>query len=265
MSAGTIDGVGSSDQSPGALLDAGTLPPKGRVRAVTAVLGVVAGFGDAVGFLILFGVFTAHMSGNTTHFGVSVAEGEWTDALVRFFPIVMFVVAIGIGTAVVETVRRRGAERERLAPLLVTEVALLVAFMAITHWALDNDRLRPASGTFFILAALLTTSMGLQTAVLRRVGGLTVHTTFISGMLTQVAVGTVTWLFDRRDGNDTPGDPDGAVAHTWLALGVWSCFAVGAICGALAYRAVGEWALVVPAAVLTVLAYLSRSLITPIE
>jgi uncharacterized membrane protein YoaK (UPF0700 family) len=254
--------VGSPDQRAGTLLEAGTLPPRGRVRAVTAVLGVVAGFADAVGFLILFGVFTAHMSGNTTHFGVSVAEGAWTDALVRGFPIVMFVLAIGIGTAVVETVRRRGAERERLAPLLVTEVVLLVAFMGLTHWALDHDRLRPASGMFFVLAALLTTTMGLQTAVLRRVGGLTVHTTFISGMLTQVAVGTVTWFFDRRDGTDRPRDPDGAVAHTWLALGVWSCFAVGAIGGALVHRAVAEWALVVPAIVLTGLAVVSRYLVT---
>jgi uncharacterized membrane protein YoaK (UPF0700 family) len=224
------------------------------VRALTAALGLVAGFSDAVGFLVLFGVFTAHMSGNTTHFGVSLAEGEWTDALVRFFPIPMFVVAIALGTVAVEVAHRRGATRARLVPLLLAEAGCLTLFMVLAAWVLDTDRLRPANGWFFVLTASLTLAMGAQTAVLRRVGGLTVHTTYISGMLTQAAVAAVGWAFDRRDGRGAPGDPDGEAAHAWLALGVWACFATGAVLGALAHRAVDEWALALPIAFLVVVA-----------
>jgi uncharacterized membrane protein YoaK (UPF0700 family) len=241
----------------GAILPAGALPPRGRVRALTAVLGVVAGFGDAVGFLVLFGVFTAHMSGNTTHFGVSLAEGEWTDAVVRFFPIPMFVLAIALGTAAIEVARRRGVTRAWLTPLFLAEAAALLVFLGLTAWVLDTDRLRPANVWFFVLAGLLTLAMGLQTAALRRVGGLTVHTTYISGMLTQVAVGAVGWAFDRRDGRAVRGDPDGGAAHTWLALAVWACFATGAVLGAIAHRAVDEWALVLPIGALLVLAVVS--------
>jgi uncharacterized membrane protein YoaK (UPF0700 family) len=224
------------------------------------MLGLVAGFGDAVGFLVLFGVFTAHMSGNTTHFGDSLAEGEWTDAVVRLFPIPMFVVAIALGSVAVEVARRRGAARARLAPLFLVEAACLVVFMVLAAWVLDTDRLQTANGWYFVLTGLLTLAMGAQTAVLRRVGGLTVHTTYISGMLTQVAVGAVSWVFDRRDGRAVSGDPDSAAAHTWLALGVWACFASGAALGALVHRAVDEWALALPILALLVLAGASRSL-----
>lgn len=244
------------------------LPPRGRVRVVAALLAGVAGFGDAVGFLALFGVFTAHMSGNTTHLGVSLADGAWTDAAIRFFPIPMFVLAIAIGTATVEVVRRRPAGRERLAALLIAEAVLLVAFMVITAWARDADALRPASAAFFALAGVLTLVMGLQTAVLRRVGGLTVHTTFISGMLTQAAVGGVAWWFERRDarrvGAPRPrGDADGPGGHALLALAVWACFGLGAVVGALGHRVVDEWALALPAVVLVGLAAVAPSLERP--
>lgn len=254
----------SSGPDTGTLLPAGALPPRGRVRVVTAVLGVVAGFGDAVGFLVLFGVFTAHMSGNTTHLGVSLAEGRWADVAVRGFPIPMFVLAIALGTVVVELLRRRGRARERLEPVLLAEAALLVAFMAIAAWTADTARLRPAGLWFFVLAGLLTIVMGLQTAVLRRVGGLTVHTTYISGMLTQAAVGAVTWWFDRRDGRAVPAGADRPAARAWLALGVWACFAVGAVVGALVHRALDEWALALPALTLVALALASR-LVVPAE
>jgi uncharacterized membrane protein YoaK (UPF0700 family) len=133
--------------------------------------------------------------------------------------------------------------------------------MVLAAWAVDQGRLRPASVVFFVLAGVLTLGLGLQTAVLRRIGGLTVHTTYVSGMLTQLSVGAVTWWFERRDGVvRSEGEGDGPAAHAWLALAVWGCFAAGALLGTLAHRAVDEWALAVPVAVLIALVPVSRSL-----
>jgi uncharacterized membrane protein YoaK (UPF0700 family) len=89
-------------------------------------------------------------------------------------------------------------------------------------------------------------------------------------MLTQASVGAVTWWFQRHDTRrspdgapTTPTGSDGPAAHAWVALGVWVCFGGGAVLGALAHRALDEWALVLPAATLAVIALAAPSLVRP--
>jgi uncharacterized membrane protein YoaK (UPF0700 family) len=58
------------------------------------VLASVAGFGDAVGYIVLHGLFTPHMSGNTARLGALLGHGEasaWRSPLsptcaVRYTP-----------------------------------------------------------------------------------------------------------------------------------------------------------------------------------
>jgi uncharacterized membrane protein YoaK (UPF0700 family) len=57
---------------------------------VSFPLAWVAGYVDAVGFLTLAGLFTAHMSGNTARLGVFVGDGDWRFAAQRLVPILFF-------------------------------------------------------------------------------------------------------------------------------------------------------------------------------
>jgi len=50
-----------------------------------------------------------------------------------------------------------------------------------------------------LLLALLVTAMGLQTAILTRIGPLTIHTTFVTGMLNKFAQEVARWLFWAHD------------------------------------------------------------------
>src|ERR1019366_5325902 len=43
---------------------------------VAITLAAIAGWVDAVGFLVLFGLFTAHLSGNTARLGVELGQGN---------------------------------------------------------------------------------------------------------------------------------------------------------------------------------------------
>jgi len=59
---------------PGAIMTSPVLPaePVGRVVFATATLSFVGGFVDVVGFIALFGLFTAHVTGNFIMLGLEM-------------------------------------------------------------------------------------------------------------------------------------------------------------------------------------------------
>ena len=75
-------------------------------RALAVALAWVAGYVDAVGYILLFGLFTAHMSGNTVRLGVDLGRGDASEALARAVPIGVFVIGVALGTLLVELAAR---------------------------------------------------------------------------------------------------------------------------------------------------------------
>jgi uncharacterized protein (TIGR03084 family) len=158
------------------------------------LLALSAGCVDAVGFLTLSSIFTAHLSGDTTRLAVDLGSGEFTaDALAFAVVIVTYVSGVVLGVAVVSANERR----HRL--LLLAEIACLVALMTIGTAARDAGELYRGGFFFYFLVALSALAMGLQTAYLRRTAGTSVQTTFITGMLTALAEDYVAWHRDRAD------------------------------------------------------------------
>jgi uncharacterized membrane protein YoaK (UPF0700 family) len=51
-----------------------------RNLALACALSAMAGYVDGIGFLHLGGLFVSFMSGNSTRLGVSLAEGNWSNA-----------------------------------------------------------------------------------------------------------------------------------------------------------------------------------------
>ena len=190
---------------------------RGRLRV--ALLAVSAGCVDAVGFLLLFGIFTAHLSGDTTHLAVDLGSGDFGhDALACLAVLVVFVAGVVVGVAIM------AANAKRRRGLLAVEIALLVGLMVTGAVAIDSDGLSNGSAVFYVLVVLAAVSMGLQTAYLRRESGASVHTTFITGMLTALAEDTVTWYRDRSD----------VAARRRVAIhgGIWIGYLAGGVAGA---------------------------------
>ncbi|MEO7001603.1 MAG: YoaK family protein [Ktedonobacterales bacterium] len=236
------------------------------------VVAWVAGFVDAVGFLTLYGLFTANMSGNSVRLGLAVGVPNWATALFRFTPILGFVIGVALGSAVLEVAARRHM-RPQVAVILGLESLLLAAYAVCRSIWPPGTLWRPADGAFYLFAALLTLAMGLQNTTLRRVGNRIIHTTFVTGMLTEVTIESVKLLFwfgDHLCGRGAHRLKRALVVtrrqasfNRLLALvSIWACYVLGAAAGTIGTLRWGSVALAAPIVVL--LAIATADIIKPV-
>ncbi len=197
--------------------------------AVTLLLSWTGGAVDAIGYLLLYRLFTAQMSGNTVALAVALGRGDRRIIVERGSAIAAFVAGVLLGACLLEIAKRR-FRRSGFAPIIVLEIALLGAFWAVgagSGFAPVAD-----SRAYFILLALAAPAMGLQNATLQKVGGTPVHTTFVTGVLQRASESFVAAiaarLFDRR--RDPKSEHDVAVLAP-----VYACYFVGGFAGAAVY------------------------------
>jgi len=89
-----------------------------------------------------------------------------------------------------------------------------------------------------VILSLFAGAMGIQTATLTRIGPLTVHTTFVTGMLNKLAQMVTRWIFLHHDihhGVNAQGHLRETLSQVrWqsaLMIGIWLCYLSGAVCG----------------------------------
>lgn len=224
----------------------------------------VGGFIDVFGYEYLYGVYVAHMSGNTAemgrHFVASHLLGFERDG----FTIAIFVGGLILGAIIFEA-ERRGALPLPCPGTLLLESATIGIFL----WKMPKDPIRSAfphqpAIDFYLLVAMLTVAMGLQNVTIRKVGGITVYTTFVTGTLVKFAETAAGWLFwvhdrtrnrfSRRIGPALRVSLRRAEPRRMaLTAGLWISYAVGAGCSAYAHHVFSAFALIFPLAVLIAL------------
>lgn len=233
---------------------------------VVWVLAATAGFVVSVAYQVLVQVEVGPMTGNMIATAQSVARHGAFAPLTRAVPIAGFVVGMAIGIVIVEESTRHGRHRA-LGFLLVLEVLLLIAFMVWTgsvqrgevvhlasHWELDA------------LILLPSIALGLQTAALRRVGGQTTRTVYMTGMLTRAteeAVRLVYWRRDRARGEtEVPWRNEPTVRRVALLGGIVLAYGTGALLGAWGNSRWPAWSLLVPIVALVLVVAVDAALRT---
>ena len=219
------------------------------------LLAWVAGFVDALGYLSLSHVFTAHMSGNSASLGAHLGQRNWGEVLIRGLVIPPFVVGIAIGV-LADVIAERCHWRARLVSTFVLELLCLLLFVGLDR-AGAAGRLTPGTPRFFILASLLTMAMGLQNATLRRAGRTKIRTTYISGMLTNMtenAVHYLLWRFQGRFKRSPVVRPDKPFGQLTVKFGlIFLSFIIGGACGGFGQTTWGTLSLLAPISGLAVL------------
>lgn len=211
-------------------------------RRLNASLSVVAGYVDAAGFLALFGLFPAHLTGELVSAAALSAVPGSPAVWIRLLMAALFIVGVVASVLLARNYTRRG--QPSLVPQLVLLTVCLTLFCVLgclrpdTAGALDYYTTATAGGA--VLA------MGVQNAMMRQALVGTLPTTVMTGNLTQF----VTEIVDLCMGRFCPTkDAEKNHASTrrlrLLARAICSFFG-GALIGAWVTQTWGLVSVVVP-------------------
>jgi uncharacterized membrane protein YoaK (UPF0700 family) len=190
-------------------------------------LAFVGGYGDAAGF-VLAKTFTGHITGNLVLFAIAVAFRDWRSAVGHLSAIVTFLIGVFTSVLLMRSVNTSSW------PLLPAVMAIEVILIAVASVALALHMTHGVA-IFVILVAL---ALGLQNGAVRRTAGISVHTTYLTGMITSL-ISSETEKYTSEVVPQPVRAPD---PKTGLLCGIWIAFALGAGTGAamvLRFKALG--------------------------
>jgi len=208
-----------------------------RNTTLGCVLGFTAGYVDTVGFVALFGLFTAHVTGNFVLIGAELAQ-PGHGVLMKLLAFPAFVLAVAMTRLLTLSLSQRG--KPLLRPVLLMQAVFLTGFMVVGLLALPvTDTAAPLA----LLAGVLgATGMGVQNAGSRLVLSQLAPTTVMTGNVTQLVID----LVDILRGTADAATRARAGKFFWPIL----AFGLGAIGGAFGYVYGAFWALLLPIALL---------------
>lgn len=215
-----------------------TAAASGDDRGSALLLSFVAGFVDTFSFVLLFGLFTAHVTGNFVLIGAAFAGHGHAGVVGKLLALPTFVLAI----AATRWLQRRWTDAP--GPYVLIQCALLLAFMGCglaLGTAVDPDAAATvATGQLGVAA------MAVQNALSRSVFVAFGPTTVMTGNVTQVTMDLVDrWLTPEATGADAA-----RIGKMWPPL---VAFAVGATAAGLLGARVGFGSLLLPVALLLAL------------
>ena len=220
-------------------------PPAAPGKAWGTTLAFVAGYVDTLGFIALFGLFTAHVTGNFVLIGKELS-GHGEGVLLKLLAFPAFIASVACTRLLARGLNHRGHSAVRT--LLVLQAVLLLAFMAAGLWAAPI--MSPEGGRVLLTGILGVIAMAVHNTQSRLELGTLVPTTVMTGNVTQVVIDAV----DLLVGGWGAADATTAKARMAKMLPAVIGFGVGAIGGAMAWQFIGFLALLLPVAMLLALA-----------
>ncbi len=164
----------------------------GSEAAGATTLSAVAGYVDTAGFLALFGLFTAHITGDLVTAGTSLTGRLKFGASARLVMIPVFMISVAAATLLTRVLRRGG--KATLSPLLALMTAALAIF-GLTGVTLHPMANQPDAFAVIIIGAAGVVAMGIQNTLMRNALSSYSPTTIMTGNLTQCTIDLVEiWL-----------------------------------------------------------------------
>ncbi len=217
----------------------------------SCALSFTAGFVDTCVFVGLFGLFTAHVTGNFVLVGAElVHRGGDSDVLPKLLALPTFVLAVVATVKARERLQRAGWRP--IAPLLGVEALLLLASVLVGFWA--GAPTGAGDATALAIGTLAAAAMGLQNALMRTELPHLPSTTVMTVNVTQATIDAVGLL---RGPGASPEEQQGHAQMRRRFGRMWPpvvAFTLGAAAGAGGFAWIGLDALLVPAALCVLLA-----------
>ncbi len=206
-------------------------------KLLPTVLSLIAGSVDAIGFVGLGGLFTAHVTGNLVILAAHVVAGEEASvAIMASVPV--FIIALGMTRLLAG-----GLERVRVAslrPLLLLQFLLLFGFLVLCVAA--GPRIDPNAANATIAGMLGVSAMAAQNALVQVSLKGSPTTAVMTTNITRFMMDLGAALLGRE-----PADVAKARSRAKRTWPVIVGFAVGCGLGAACEAALDLWSLALPA------------------
>jgi len=221
------------------------------------LLSWVAGFVDTSAFIILFGIFTAHVTGNIALAGSSFVSDDQETTATRLLMLPTFMLTVALTSLLARYARHK--KWSVFAVLLTAEAIALAAFLLI------GTNLSPALlldvQEEYILPIGMSgvVAMAIQNALMKESHGVFksyIPTTVMTGNTTQLTIDLVQFFIGKVSSSDTAKrEAEEAGERISRFLPVIIGFALGGLAAAI-FVLVSEtwWSLVFPLVIVTVLA-----------
>ena len=191
-------------------------------------LAFVGGYGDAAGF-VLAKTFTGHVTGNLVLAAIAVAAHDWRAMLGPLSAVVTFLIGIFVSVLIVRPLKAWSSWPLLPAIMGIEIILTLAASLALASGVAHEVEI------FVIFVSL---ALGLQNGAFRRAGGISVHTTYLTGMITSL----ISTEAEQYASQVVPPPVSAHDPKISLLCGIWIAFVVGAGTGAamvLHFSAVG--------------------------
>jgi len=181
-------------------------------------LAFVGGYCDAAGY-VLAKTFTGHITGAMVLAAISVAGHDWGTSLRHMLAIALFLTGVVL-IPISERFLARTPSRFLLPAVMGVEIVLIsTAYFALTSHL---------TAKFGLFVGCMSLALGLQNGAFSQAGGISVHTTYLTGMITSL-LKTAT---ERRISQTTTGNEPTYDQKVKLLGGIWLAFFLGATVGA---------------------------------
>jgi uncharacterized membrane protein YoaK (UPF0700 family) len=185
---------------------------------LTFGLAFVGGYGDAASF-VLAKTFTGHVTGNLVLGAIAVAAHDWRALLGHLSAIVTFFLGVFLSALIVRPLKSWASW-----PLLPIVMGIEVMLMAAASLVLASG----VTHGIEIFVIFVSLALGLQNGAFRQAGGISVHTTYLTGMITSL----ISTEAEKYTSEAAPAPGKATDPKITLLCGIWIAFVVGAGTGA---------------------------------
>ena len=221
-----------------------------RKSLLAILLSWVGGFANVITYLLSKGVFTSHMSGISTRFGVALVQSAAEAAFYAGLLLSFVLGAAGSGLLTEGAIHFKRHSRYVL-PLGVEAALLLLVVI------LDHNVSADVVWKLTVITYVAAFAMGLQNATISKISGGEVRTTHLTGVLTDLGLESFQH-FARRGRARKHGTVKKFARHASssrlaVLIAIAVSFIGGVVGGTLAYPALNSYALLAPIIFLLVL------------
>jgi uncharacterized membrane protein YoaK (UPF0700 family) len=221
----------------------------GAAFKISIGLAFVGGYADASSYL-LARTFTGHLTGNCVLAAVSAASKDWYLTLDRLLAVTVF-----LGGILFSLILNRFA----LVQLRQSSLAIAMFIEVLLFLSASLFLSNRANVELFIVCMCL--ALGLQNGALNKTNGISVHSTYMTGMVTTLMQKSFDHLSSKRSPKEE-SSRDSARLTIQVLAPMWISFIFGAVTGAVfvsSFHSIGLLGIVLPL-ILLILIEMNRRL-----